>query len=159
MIFFRLLRLPPYHPELNPIELIWGLVKGRVARRNNAYNIQRVHKMTLEEIGRVTAEDWQVRIRRSVHEFYRYKEVILLSKCCPLFYIVISTDGCWAWWPSCSGFGTLRRPWFWGRAVHPSIRFWVWVWLSIWCWRWCHDEPWWQQQQPSPKVIARRSIL
>ena len=26
------LRLPPYHPDLNPIELVWGEIKGEVAR-------------------------------------------------------------------------------------------------------------------------------
>lgn len=26
------LRLPPYHPDLNPIELVWGYIKGKVGR-------------------------------------------------------------------------------------------------------------------------------
>ena len=52
-------------------------MKGRVAKRNNIYNIQTVHKMTLEEVDRVTPADWQSRIRRSVQEFFRYKEVML----------------------------------------------------------------------------------
>ncbi|KAF4028774.1 putative DDE superfamily endonuclease domain-containing protein [Phytophthora infestans] len=28
LVFFT----PPYHPTLQPIELIWGIVKGRIAR-------------------------------------------------------------------------------------------------------------------------------
>lgn len=28
------LRLPPYHPDLNPIEMIWGAVKNAIASRN-----------------------------------------------------------------------------------------------------------------------------
>ena len=32
----RVLRLPPYHSELNPIELVWGQVKGYVSRNNTA---------------------------------------------------------------------------------------------------------------------------
>jgi hypothetical protein len=32
------LRLPPYHPELNPIELIWVLVKNYVAAHNVTFN-------------------------------------------------------------------------------------------------------------------------
>ena len=26
------LHLPPYHPDLNPIELVWGEIKGELAR-------------------------------------------------------------------------------------------------------------------------------
>ena len=74
--FSRLLRLPPYHPELNPIELIWGLVKGKVAKRNKSYKVQQVHQLTVEEMDRVTPHDWQVRIRQSIQEFLRYKEVL-----------------------------------------------------------------------------------
>jgi transposase len=33
----RVLRLPPYHPELNPIEKIWAQVKNWVASRNVTY--------------------------------------------------------------------------------------------------------------------------
>ena len=33
------LRLPPYHSELNPIELIWGQIKHFVARENKTYKI------------------------------------------------------------------------------------------------------------------------
>ena len=28
------LRLSPYHPDLNPIEQIWGIVKTRIAAKN-----------------------------------------------------------------------------------------------------------------------------
>ena len=28
------LRLPPYHPDLSPIEMIWSTVKQRVKRKN-----------------------------------------------------------------------------------------------------------------------------
>lgn len=31
------LRLPPYHAELNPVELIWAELKGHVARRNMCF--------------------------------------------------------------------------------------------------------------------------
>jgi hypothetical protein len=31
---YTVLRLPPYHPEMNPIELIWATVKKWVADRN-----------------------------------------------------------------------------------------------------------------------------
>ena len=31
---YEILRLPPYHPDLNPIELIWSQIKSYVARNN-----------------------------------------------------------------------------------------------------------------------------
>ncbi|XP_052756778.1 uncharacterized protein LOC113512254 [Galleria mellonella] len=30
----KIVRLPPYHCDLNPIEMIWGIVKGKVATKN-----------------------------------------------------------------------------------------------------------------------------
>jgi hypothetical protein len=36
------IRLPPYHPDLNPIEKIWGIVKNRVAAKNVTFNLRDV---------------------------------------------------------------------------------------------------------------------
>jgi hypothetical protein len=33
------IRLPPYHPDLNPIEKIWGIVKTRIAAKNVTYKL------------------------------------------------------------------------------------------------------------------------
>nr|CAH7728044.1 unnamed protein product [Callosobruchus chinensis] len=38
------LRLPPYHPDLNPIELVWGSLKQYVAERNVDFNFKHVEK-------------------------------------------------------------------------------------------------------------------
>jgi hypothetical protein len=38
------LRLPPYHPELNPIELMWALVKNYVAAHNDKFNNVKVEE-------------------------------------------------------------------------------------------------------------------
>ena len=71
----RILRTPPYHPKLNPIEEIWALIKGRVSRRNICYKTAEVKRMTKEEINRVTAEDWQHRVNHSIKEYYRLLEI------------------------------------------------------------------------------------
>lgn len=34
---YGVLRLPPYHCELNPIELVWAQTKGYVARNNRTF--------------------------------------------------------------------------------------------------------------------------
>ena len=38
----EVLRLPPYHCELNPIELIWGDLKGFVGRENSTFKAEDV---------------------------------------------------------------------------------------------------------------------
>lgn len=55
----RVVRLPPYHCEYNPIELIWANVKGFVARNNVSFTMADTEKLTHEAIERITAEDWR----------------------------------------------------------------------------------------------------
>lgn len=50
-------RLPPYHCDLNPIELIWALAKRKVADQNvDAKNIK---ELTEEAFNLITAQDWK----------------------------------------------------------------------------------------------------
>lgn len=55
----EVLRLPPYHCELNPIEMIWAQVKGEVARKNSTFKLADVSKLLEQAIGNVTAETWK----------------------------------------------------------------------------------------------------
>ncbi|RLN50346.1 hypothetical protein BBJ28_00024728 [Nothophytophthora sp. Chile5] len=48
---------PPYHPELQPIELVWGLIKNRIAL-NRSSNATDLNKKVAEELGKVTPENW-----------------------------------------------------------------------------------------------------
>jgi hypothetical protein len=50
------LRLPPYHPEFNPIEKIWAIVKNWVAARNTTFKIADVEGKT--KIDSITSETW-----------------------------------------------------------------------------------------------------
>ena len=54
----EVLRLPPYHCDLNPIELIWSQVKGTVARRNRDFSLKSTAKLTDEAIKEVSVSDW-----------------------------------------------------------------------------------------------------
>ena len=58
------LRLPPYHPDLNLIENIWGIVKGWVASRNVDHKIETVRRLCEEKFSSMTAEDWLPVCRR-----------------------------------------------------------------------------------------------
>ncbi|CAH2010038.1 unnamed protein product [Acanthoscelides obtectus] len=62
------LRLPPYHCELNPIELIWAQVKGYIARHNTTFKLPDVKVLLETSIQLVTPEAWQNAIRHVVKE-------------------------------------------------------------------------------------------
>ncbi|CAK1595314.1 unnamed protein product [Parnassius mnemosyne] len=55
----EVLRLPPYHCELNPIELVWADVKGYVARKNTTFKMADVKKLLQQALGNISAEKWQ----------------------------------------------------------------------------------------------------
>ena len=52
-------RLPVAHPELNPIELAWSVIKGYVAKHNKKYTLTEVERLTREAIGKVTPTMWE----------------------------------------------------------------------------------------------------
>lgn len=53
------LRLPPYHCELNPIEMIWGQIKTQVAKNNVTFKMKDVKVHFENAVADVTAENWQ----------------------------------------------------------------------------------------------------
>ncbi|XP_046674540.1 uncharacterized protein LOC124363336 [Homalodisca vitripennis] len=52
-------RLPPYHPELNAIELIWADVKNWVAAHNVTFNIHDVERLVNQKFETITETDWK----------------------------------------------------------------------------------------------------
>lgn len=52
------LRLPPYHCELNPIESAWSSVKHQVKINNTTFKIPDIQKLLYEGMERVTPEMW-----------------------------------------------------------------------------------------------------
>ncbi|KAG2996754.1 hypothetical protein PC128_g12387 [Phytophthora cactorum] len=48
---------PPYHPELQPIELIWGHMKGWIGR-NPAKNVSELEEKMEASKGRIVSKDW-----------------------------------------------------------------------------------------------------
>lgn len=55
----EVVRLPPYHCDLNPIEYIWNLVKQRVADKNIDQSERLIEKLTREAIQSISVEDWK----------------------------------------------------------------------------------------------------
>lgn len=50
-------RLPPYHCDLNPIELVWAIVKKRIAQKN--VGGQNVAKLAEEVFESITSQEWK----------------------------------------------------------------------------------------------------
>ncbi|KAL4104685.1 hypothetical protein QTP88_019968 [Uroleucon formosanum] len=69
------LRLPPYHCELNPIELAWAMVKTHVKQNNTSYKIDDVRVILNSAIERVTSENWQNFIQHVIKEEEKMTEV------------------------------------------------------------------------------------
>ncbi|KAF0706107.1 DDE 3 domain-containing protein [Aphis craccivora] len=55
----EVVRLPPYHCQYNPIELIWARVKGDVAKKNVSFKIAYVEKLVNEALDAVTVDSWK----------------------------------------------------------------------------------------------------
>ena len=53
------LRLPPYHSDLNPVELIWGQVKRHVAKNNETCTVVDVQQLIEEAFKTITVERWR----------------------------------------------------------------------------------------------------
>lgn len=61
-------RLPPYHCELNPIEQVWSEVKRFVAANNTQYTLLHVQQLLHDGIERVTAAKWRNYIVHAIKE-------------------------------------------------------------------------------------------
>lgn len=59
----KILRLPPYHCELNPIELAWASMKQHVKKNNTSYKLFDVKNLMLEGIEKVDESMWKNFIR------------------------------------------------------------------------------------------------
>lgn len=53
------LRLPPYHCELNPIELVWADLKGYVAVKNTTFKFADMKNLFSEAVTTITPEKWK----------------------------------------------------------------------------------------------------
>ncbi|XP_050065515.1 uncharacterized protein LOC126554479 [Aphis gossypii] len=62
------LRLPPYHCELNPIELAWSSVKNYVRKNNTTFKLQDVKRLLIEGVQRVDSEMWKNFIKHVVDD-------------------------------------------------------------------------------------------
>lgn len=55
---FKILRLPPYHCQYNPIEMVWSALKGYVKQKNTTFKLKDVEQLFMEALCTVTPEKW-----------------------------------------------------------------------------------------------------
>lgn len=60
-----MIRLPPYHPEPNAIELIWAEVKNWVAANYVTFKIQDVKQLAQRKFDNISVEDWKKGVKTS----------------------------------------------------------------------------------------------
>lgn len=51
--------MPPYHPQLNPIEVAWAITKNYVSENNDGSDFNKVKLLIREGFKQVTAERWE----------------------------------------------------------------------------------------------------
>ncbi|XP_022180471.1 uncharacterized protein LOC111040765 [Myzus persicae] len=60
--------LPPYHCELNPIELAWSVVKHHVKSNNKTFKLPDVKNLLVEGVDKVDATMWKNFISHTIKE-------------------------------------------------------------------------------------------
>ena len=75
----KILRLPPYYCQFNPIELVWAQVKNKIKKHNSNSNqsMKKVEEITKQAIQEVTKENWQKCIEHvhKIEKDYRAKDI------------------------------------------------------------------------------------
>ena len=67
----EVVRLPPYHCELNPIELCWSQVKGYIKENNTKFTLTFVKELTYGGFSKVGPEQWKrnvIHVREKVED-------------------------------------------------------------------------------------------
>lgn len=52
------LRLPPYHPDLNPIEMAWANIKAYVSNKNVTWNVKKIKELVREKVAAMGPSEW-----------------------------------------------------------------------------------------------------
>jgi len=66
---------PVAHPELNPIEMVWGTVKMSLKRANVTFSIATLRSMAVVEFVKITGEVWARYEEHAIKEETYYRAV------------------------------------------------------------------------------------
>ena len=70
----KILFLPIAHPELNPIEMVWGCVKSAVSKANYRFRLSDVENMTRLELEKFTADQFGKYVAHVLKEESKYRQ-------------------------------------------------------------------------------------
>ncbi|XP_059048546.1 uncharacterized protein LOC131843809 [Achroia grisella] len=75
----KIVRLPPYHCDLNPIEMIWGIVKGKVATKNVGLDNITFMQLVKNGFEDITADTWNncCEHTKKIEEDYRQRGPVI----------------------------------------------------------------------------------
>ena len=71
--------LPPYHCELNAIELAWSVVKNHVKQNNTSFKLNDVQKLLNEGVQKVTSEMWVNFVSYTIKEEHKLYDIDIIS--------------------------------------------------------------------------------
>ncbi|XP_060881585.1 uncharacterized protein LOC132953053 [Metopolophium dirhodum] len=93
----KVVRLPPYHYQYNPIELIWAQVKGQVAKNNTTFKMCDIERLTHEALDSVTQQDWEkcVRHAEELQDKDNEKEIMRDTMLEPIIMTLLPDDSDW----------------------------------------------------------------
>ncbi|XP_026815523.1 uncharacterized protein LOC113555299 [Rhopalosiphum maidis] len=74
------LRLPPYHCELNPIELAWSVVKNHVRQNNSTYKLSDVRQLLIDGVKKVSPEMWANFVKHTIAEENKMWDIDCISE-------------------------------------------------------------------------------
>ncbi len=60
----KVVRLPPYHPDLNAIEPVWAALKNDVAAKNTTFKLDDVEKLARQRFTELGPEMWKRQTER-----------------------------------------------------------------------------------------------
>ncbi|CAI6343204.1 unnamed protein product [Macrosiphum euphorbiae] len=69
------LRLPPHHSELNPIELAWSSVKNYIKMNNSTFKLPDVKKLVIEAVSACGPEKWKHFVSHVIDEEQRFWDI------------------------------------------------------------------------------------
>lgn len=70
----EVVKLPPYHCDLNPIEKIWALMKRRVAEKNVSQDAKQIVALTEAAFATITPDEWRkqcVHVQHLEDEYFK----------------------------------------------------------------------------------------
>ncbi|KAL4153945.1 hypothetical protein QTP88_001778 [Uroleucon formosanum] len=93
----EVIRLPPYHCQYNPIELILAQVKCQVAKNNKTFKMCDIERLTHEALDSVTQHDWEkcVRHAEELQDKDNEKEIMRDALLEPIILTLLPDDSDW----------------------------------------------------------------